>query len=599
MKSKIKTGDLTRSFNFNRSAIDEEARTVELAFSSEAPVERWFGMEVLDHSIEAVDLERLNNGGAPLLLNHNSNDQIGVVENARVESGKGRALVRFSKSEKAQEIFQDVVDGIRTCISVGYRILEMKLEESTDEVDTYRATKWQPYEISSVPIPADAFGAGVGRSEIKGDNETTILNFKTKEKERKMTEKTKEITPTIDVKDVQNKAMEAERSRVTGINAIVEAHPQLQDVARQFIDSGKSLDEFRKVALDKVTIKDVKTPNERMSADLDMSNKDKNEYSLFRAINAAVTGDWRNAGFELEASLAIADKLGRNARGFFVPTDIFANKRAMSTGGAGTGAEFVGTDHMGNAFIDALTNKSVVAGLGAQVLSGLEGNVDIPKLISGATWGWIDEDADAGENDAVTGSLDLSPKTVAGGIPMSRRLLKQSSPSIEQMVRNDLVRGAALAIDLAALSGAGGSAPTGILNTTGVGSVAGIDSYGKMIDLWSKVAADNADVANMAYVLNATNAGTLMQAPKDTGSGIMTMTDGKINGYQAMVSNQLPGNKVVFGDFSQLVIGMWGVLDIVADTSTKAKSGGLVLRAFQDADIGIKHAESFAVGTSA
>ena len=181
----IKTGNLTREFNLDRKAIDEEARTVALSFSSETPVERFFGDEILDHNPESVDLGRLRNK-APLLLNHNPDDQIGVVESATIEDGKGRAIVRFSKSARAQEIFQDVVDGIRTGISVGYRIIEMKLEETKGEVDVYRATLWQPFEISSVPIAADV-GVGVGRSEVDGDHLTTIINYK---KEKIMSDNT-------------------------------------------------------------------------------------------------------------------------------------------------------------------------------------------------------------------------------------------------------------------------------------------------------------------------------------------------------------------------------------------------------------------------
>ena len=261
----------------------------------------------------------------------------------------------------------------------------------------------------------------------------------------------------------------------------------------------------------------------------------------------------------------------------------------------------VGTDHLGDSFIDALTNRSVVAGAGAQILGGLQGNIEIPKLTTGTAWGWVAEDADAADAAAVTGELALSPKTVSGGVAMSRRLLKQSSPSVEQMIRNDMVRGAALAIDLAALSGSGSSGqPTGITNTTGIGSVTGgIADFGAMVDLWSAVAVDNAAAEGMAYVLNATNAGTLMQTAKDSGSGIMVLENGKINGYNAIISNQMATGTMVFGDFTQLVIGMWGVLDIVADTATKAAAGGLVLRAFQDVDIGVRHAESFAKGTTA
>jgi hypothetical protein len=168
----IKTGQLSRQFNFERDQVDAEARTVTLSFSSEKPVERWFGTEVLSHSPESVDLTRLN-AKAALLANHDLNDQIGVIENATVENGRGIATVRFSKSERGEEFYQDVLDGIRLNVSVGYTIEEM--EEKSERVFT--ATQWAPHEISLVSTPAD-FSVGIGRSDaVSGDHLTRVINF--------------------------------------------------------------------------------------------------------------------------------------------------------------------------------------------------------------------------------------------------------------------------------------------------------------------------------------------------------------------------------------------------------------------------------------
>ena len=148
-------------FTVRAEAFDEEARTVELSFSSEEPYERWWGTEILDHAESAVRLGRLNNGGA-LLMDHNGRDQVGVVERAWISGRKGRAVVRFGRSARAQEVFQDVIDGIRKLVSVGYRIVEMVLAQRDGDNATYRVTDWEPYEISLVSIPADTT-VGVGR----------------------------------------------------------------------------------------------------------------------------------------------------------------------------------------------------------------------------------------------------------------------------------------------------------------------------------------------------------------------------------------------------------------------------------------------------
>ena len=151
---------LKRSANFDQSSIDEEKRTVELSFSSETPVERWFGVEILVHDDSAVDLSRLNNRAA-VLEDHYSR-QIGVVEKAWIEGGKGRAVLRFSKNPQGEEVFRDIVDGIRSNVSVGYQVKKFEVDEEANP-KIYRAVKWMPYEISIVSIPADS-DVGVGRS---------------------------------------------------------------------------------------------------------------------------------------------------------------------------------------------------------------------------------------------------------------------------------------------------------------------------------------------------------------------------------------------------------------------------------------------------
>lgn len=600
----IKTGNLTRSFNLDRSAIDEEARTVSLAFSSEAPVERFFGMEVLGHDAENVDLGRLNDG-APLLLNHNPDDQIGVVESARIENGKGKAIVRFSKSKRAQEIFQDVIDGIRTGISVGYRILEMKLQESKDDMDTFRATSWMPFEISSVPIPADA-SVGVGRSdEIDGDHVTKITNLKMQKKEIKMKE---EKTESIDVQAVANEAMAAERARVAGISAIADKHPQLKEAARQSIDSGKSLDDFRQVALDNVTSNTPQSPAIEESK-IGMSDKEIDNFSIVRAVNALVTGSWADAGFEKEASDAMGDKLGKRAQGFYIPSDVLMRDLNVTT--STQGGHTVATDLLSGSFIDMLRNKMAVVGLGATMMNDLVGNVAIPRQTGGATAYWVAESGAVTESTPAFDQVTLSPSTVGAFSDVSRRLLLQSSMDVESFIRNELATTLALEIDRAAINGSGSSnQPTGILNTTGIGSVAGgtngaAPDWADIVNLEKEVAIDNADMGALGFLTNAKVRGKLLQTEKASGTAQYVWADNDtLRGYNAAVSNQVPSNltkgststcsAIIFGNWNDLIIGTWGGLDINIDTSTGSASGTVRVVALQDVDVAVRHAESFA-----
>lgn len=153
-------GEREFSYSFQRSDADRSKRTVNLSFSSEEPVQRFWGIEILDHTESGVNLTRLKRGG-PLLLNHDPTSLVGVVAGAAVVSRRGHATVRFSKSARGEETFQDVLDGILTNVSVGYQIDKLVLEKKPD---TYRATKWTPLEISLVSVPAD-INVGVGRAD--------------------------------------------------------------------------------------------------------------------------------------------------------------------------------------------------------------------------------------------------------------------------------------------------------------------------------------------------------------------------------------------------------------------------------------------------
>tara|TARA_R110002074_G_scaffold400857_1_gene597266 strand:- start:5765 stop:7606 length:1842 start_codon:yes stop_codon:yes gene_type:complete len=602
----IRTGNLTRFFDISRSAIDEEARTVSLSFSSDMPVERWFGMEVLDHSSKSVDLERLN-AGAPLLMDHNTSDQIGRVESATVDGKRGQAIVRFSKSARGSEIFNDVVDGIRQNISVGYRINEMEIDQSRSEgdVETYVATSWSPFEVSVVSVPADN-SIGISRS-AEGENLTTITNFRG---EKNMTEEVKQDVapaPTIDSKQLVRDAVEGERKRTAEINKIVEIHPELKNEAEQFLKNDRTVGEFREIALEKIS---KSKPAKAAVADssIGMSAKEAKQFSVIRAINALATGDWSKAGFEREASQAQGQILGKDAQGFFMPTDV---QRDLTAGTAAQGGHTVATELLTGSFIDVLRNKMSVMDLGATMMTGLQGNVAIPKMASGATSYWVAESGAVTESAAAFAQVAMSPKTVGAFSDLSRKLLLQNSVSIENLVRTDLASTLGLAIDLAAIHGTGSSnQPTGILATTGIGSVVGgtngiAPTYAHIVGLETQVAQDNADIGNLAYLTNAKVRGKLLQTEKAADTAQFVWQDNNsMRGYNAAVSNQVSstltkGNQslssaIIFGNWSDLMIGMWGGLDIAIDTSTGSSSGTVRVVALQDVDIAVRHAQSFA-----
>jgi len=260
----------------------------------------------------------------------------------------------------------------------------------------------------------------------------------------------------------------------------------------------------------------------------------------------------------------------------------------------------VATEHVAGGFIHALRAQSVLFGLGAQQLTGLVGDVDIPKTVTPASFTWLAEDGSSVDSDVVTGVVALSPKTISGSVPITRRLRKQSSPDVEMMIREDLTRGAGLAVDLGGLAGTGASnQPTGIFSTGSVGTStiasAAAPTFVELVEFETDVAAANGLQGTLAYVTTAAIRGYCKTATKDAGSGQFLVQDGELNGYPVLVSTQLAANTIIFGNFEEVIIAMWGVLDIRIDTATEAAKDRVTLRAFQDIDIGIKHAGSFSV----
>ena len=573
---------------------DSEAEnpTIELSFSSETPVERWFGSEILDHSAKSVKLERLNNK-APFLLDHDPASQIGVVERAEVSADKkGRAVVKLSRSAKAQEIWQDIKDGIRTLISVGYRINEMKLEKETKTGDVYRVTDWEPMEISLVSIPADT-AVGIGRAETDDKKPVTITNLELE----KMAEVTvTETRETVDVEKLKQQTRAAELSRISEISAIAEKF-NMREEAQKAINGNTTVDDFRQAVLNKL---DSQKAIDTKASEIDFTEKEKREYSLTRAIQAAISKDWRKAGFEAEVSAELARNLNMQPQGFFVPQNIVAQRASMQMKRdlltTGSTANLVPTDHLGSEFIDLLRNQAVVASLGARILTGLSGNVDIPKQTAGQSGSWLAEGGAPTAADQTFGTLALSPKTVAADTNIGMQAIIQSNPSIEALVMSDLMAAINLAVDLAAIDGSGASnQPTGILNTSSIGSVdmSGGITWAKCVELETDVAAANADLASMAYLTNATIVGSLKTIKKDAGSGIFLLENGQLNGYNVARSNQVPAATMIFGAFSQLILAFWGAFDLMVDPYTLSANRKVALRATQLCDIGVRYAGAF------
>ena len=590
-------GRAERAFVVERAAIDEDARTASLAFASETPYERWWGVEILDVTATSMRQSRLRSG-ANLLCDHDHKDVVGVIESVEIGADRvGRAVVRFGKSARAEEVWQDVKDGIRRNVSVGYMVHKAQLVETVDGVETYRITDWEPFEVSLVSVPADA-SVGVGRSLEDASPEPEAAPASV------------EPTPIepVEVKTMSDVKVIEQRNHAAEITAIAGTMPGGAELAMSAIQRGLTVEQFQVEAIRHLSTKPVPT------ADIGLDKKEVRRYSMMRAINALSNPGDRAAqdaaAFERECSEAAAQKMGKQARGFMVPSEV--QHRDLVVGTPTAGGNLVATDLLAGSFIDALRNAMVIDGLGARFLTGLVGNIAIPKLTGSASAYWVAENTAPTESQQTIGQVTMSPKTVGAYTDISRRLLLQSSLDVEGMVQNDIAQILGLAIQQAAISGSGASnQPSGILTQVTPSVIGGTNglapTWGNIVQLESDVAVANADVGTLAYLTNAKVRGKLKTTSKVSGQNgfVWEGGDTPLNGYRAGVTNAVPSNltkgtssgvasAIIFGNWADLVIGMWGALDLTVDPYSGSTAGTVRIVALQDVDISLRNVVSFA-----
>lgn len=619
-----------RSFRIEKRAIDMEARTVELAFASETPVERgWFFRydEILKCSPEAVDTSRLLSGG-PLLCEHDPECQIGVVESVRIEDGVCRATVRFSKNPKAEEEFQDIIDGIRQNVSVGYMIKSEVLFSRTDEKDTYLVDHWIAYEISIVSMAAD-ITVGVGRSAdllpVEGDPaalaaQRAILPQNPTPPPAAPAQAPAVITVT-ERKQPMEPDIQTENAR--GIDEIAGYYPEdkwIQERARDAKTALRDVDDFRKevIAYRDGKIKPIKIGEPVV----ELTEEETKRYSLARAILQSADPHKDFDGFEREISDEIAKRTGLTPQGFFIPTNLTRkisddpnfSVRALDSGTSTDGAELKFT--MAGDFIEMLRNKALVAQAGATFLPGLKGKVAMPRQTGAITAYWMGEEpgSNVTESEPTFDQVFLDAKTLMTTTAFTKQLLAIGSFDVENIIMNDLARVHALAIDLAALAGTGSSnQPTGVLYTSGVNLVAlgtdgAVPSYANVVDLEASIEDSNGDVGPQTLITTPKIKKLLKLTQEFSGTNGVPVwgRDNNVNGYPALSTKQVPGNltkgtssgvchALIQGAFQELMIGMWGALDLLVDPYSLKKKGIIEVTTFELADVATRYPKAFAV----
>jgi HK97 family phage major capsid protein len=693
--------DLKGAFHRAGSKADGDL-IVPMAFSSEEPVARWWGNEILDHSKESIRLDRLNDG-APVLFNHNPNELRGTHESGTVRVMKDRVLrgdIRLTSATQAgRDTIALVESNVLTKASIGYRIhkvteetkkrdgtivkrelpgaaferiieeldskrdrrafqrsldaqfgsLERDADGDDDEMPTYRATDWEPFENSLVTVPADNT-VGLGRAGNEQQNggasassssasnannhRSNTMSGKTpqelaaeaqaaedarKRAEREAMEKAeRDATEELRRRAADPVAMET--SRHNAIKNVAKANKIADNIRDAWIQQGYNLEQ---VSNDLVRILEERGKNNPGAAvgALGLSPQETQRFSFVRAIKAVADGNWNDAGFEAECTRALAQKLGRvvDPKAFLVPFEVLRRpidnaaraalegmgKRDLTVATVGAGGYLVGTENVG--FIEMLRNRSVAFKMGVRQLAGLQGNVTIPRQSAAATAFWLSNEATAiTESQQTFVQVALSPKTAGAYTEISRQLLLQSSPGAEGIVTDDLAQVIALAADLAVLEGSGAAGqPLGISGTSGIGAIGALTTiaFSHLLSFQTSVAGSNVTPSRGGYVTTPTVAALLMQRVKyaSTASPLWdgNVWDGNVCGFPGMASLQPTAGSMVFGDWQECVVGEWGVLEVSVNPYANFAAGIIGVRAMYSLDVGVRRPFAFARGTGA
>ncbi|EHE2613879.1 major capsid protein [Escherichia coli] len=636
----------------------------EIAFSSTQPYQRQFWdeqnqeMVVLDeilvHTPEAVDLSRLNNN-APLLFNHNFDNHIGVVCNARIDADNvGRALVKFSKhGTLANDIRNKVIEGTMEKISVGYDIKEYHIDYAKGQLIV---TKWAPFEISFVTVPADD-SVGLNRSlntitvnleakrdmtkeqieEIKEEQEPAQVEEtpveenkepKVEETQERQVEENKEDENLEDGKDAEHpESVDDDSSTVRETEEVKEereAAPVEEEKTEEVAERSEEDElEIREIARElnindeelerALAIKDMTPEAFRTKALNNLVNAQRNNeqikdskmektFDLNNVIRSLVDGEALGANeAEFSAMAATATmQRGRAARG----GSVFVPAAAMRAAAAGnTKADLTAiTDEklMTESYIEMLMPESVLGRLGVTVYSGLTAPTAIPKMTKSSVdaFGFVDENGAAPEGKAEFANVKLSPKTFAGGNPISRQSIK-TVPGIATLITDHINQAVRIKLEQLILSDKDNErGPAGLVkqlvDASRVTKKAAF-SYKDFLKEIAQLTDAGVPAQAIKFAMSGATAAELESTLKDNGVSGYIIENGKLAGYEVVTSGVIPADHIVLGDFSGITIGEWGGLELDMDDTTYRAQSAIVPRIWVDLDYVVTQPEALKV----
>ena len=612
-------------------------RVVRCSISSETPYARYMAdpesgewvkaLEVLGHGPGEIDDTRMRDG--LVIQDTHYGEQIGIMDKPEVKDGKICGTIRFGHSQKARDIEADALDGIKRNMSVGYIVNEYKRDgvDAATGLPIFRVTSWTPYEASFVNVPADT-QVGVGREGHPQNKTPEAATIAARSKD-------------------QMKLTAEQRQKIRELASA--AHVSGEEVA-DILTSERSFEEIREELLNRrekylaELAKKPAKPAEESRAVLDEGDKAKirKQYDFVKVLRyyaEVAESKFSNIdiGFEREVSAELAKKTGRAVQGILLPDFVRAAANAQdggltlgtpgyaddaSTGGGisgigGAGKNVIETLLLSGQFIDALVATLVLREqLGAEVLTGLVGNIAIPKggSISG---GWVAEGSNVAKKNPTFGQIEATPHTYGAYVDITRKLLLQSSVNVQAKVLEWLMYACANGLETAAFQGTGSSGqPTGLCTALNSGATAwsNAPTFDKIVDLIAAAKTANSYKPSMKFVGNSGVWAKLAKTrdfeiltdgadtPKNVGAiggstRLLDTATNKVLGRDFVEANLMPNAKLLFGDFTQLTVCLWSGTDIIVDPYANDTNGGLRLVALQDSDILIKRTESFKLAT--
>ncbi|UDQ97803.1 phage major capsid protein [Lentisphaerota bacterium WC36G] len=637
----------------NASGVDADELKLTISISSEFAVRRYdfyndeYFDEVLSHDPADVDLSRAANGAS--FRDEHYGDQIGVLANPVIRDKKLYVDVIFSKNnERAVTIYKDMVDNIRRNVSIRPEYTGQGRQIGTNDAgEKIIAFPWRLIHAAVVADPADP---DVGVNRNNDNNNFKQLTYQNSSEDHQMNKELRaklialgmdrnatdaEAQAFLVLPETQTKLMRSfepkEKPKTEPVRSTSSAEGEknrileIQEIARSFevenkkvnhaIENGINVDTFRANVMKQLIDRNKLEPVSSKKADpnIGMGSNDLRNYSVLKVLRAKMEGT-PLTGLELECAQAVAKQRGKAAEGFYIPYDVLAdssinmravnNMRSMSVG---SGHTLVNTDMQYGSFIDVLRNAMVIGQLGVQFLTGLVGDVAIPKKTGTAQYFFTGEGEEVNESNLTFSQIGLSPKHCGTFIEFSKKLLMQSGMDTESLIRADLAECMALAIqDMIIFGDSTKKQPKGILNNSEVTKLSfdnDLLKYDGVIDLETKVADANAATGRLAYLTNTLVRGDLKKTfINDNSDKSLWTKDNKLNGYDAVVTNSVPRNlgtntdlsAIIYGDWSQVLVGMWSGLDLNVNPYSKDIQGIIRIVAGMDFDLAIRRKDAFA-----